>query len=198
MQEKEQKRRNYSLLFFILGLLGIAYPFIIPGGDSDMGFALFFAGLVVGLTSLILFFMFASRARAAAHMLTEGNLLADWISDGENIKIFTQGIYYLNELTYFKSPFCVLEGVGMHPKKPNRLVFHYTLMSGRNLGSQENTIECTIPAGEEKTAEQIVAFFNLPLPMDYVDRFIAKEPHEGWDIELEAMLDADLDDMNKV
>jgi len=185
MKEKEHRRKTVSLIFVLIGLAGIAYPFVVPGGDSDMGFAFLFIGIIVFLTALIMFFMFSSRAKAADNLFTDENLLADWNLEEGNLKIYTQGLYFLNEIIYFKPPYCFLEGLGLHPLDTSRMIILYKAMTGRNMRLRRCPIEVAIPPGLEYSAQNVITYFNQPLPEDYILRLQGKDE---WD-ELEEDLD---------
>lgn len=170
MIQKERNRRNVSFVFFILGLLGIFYPFIAPDSGASLGPPFFFIGLIIGITALILVLMFHVRLKAAIDYFGDDQLLADW-NDGEtHILIYQRGFILDKEMVFFKPPYCELEGVGMDPRQKSRLIIVYRAMSGRAMRSRRIPVDVSIPFGLEWQAEQIIQHFHTPLPNDYIKR----------------------------
>lgn len=77
-KNKERKSANISLIILLISIIAVALPFVIDADMMDWGYGVALIGVVVGLTSFIVFLMYNGRARVRSRMFRNENILAHW------------------------------------------------------------------------------------------------------------------------
>jgi uncharacterized membrane protein HdeD (DUF308 family) len=117
-ENKERKNVKISFTVMLIGILAAFMPFILNADMESYGFAVSFAGLLLAITSFIVFLMFRGRAKVLEGMFYDDMVLAHWTypeefrdrireQDKEDSKIgrtvgyFLGGIFALIGLVFF-------------------------------------------------------------------------------------------------
>lgn len=157
-----------KVMGYVLGGLFLIIGIAIFSSDPDdnSAFMLIMLGFAV-------FFILVSQI--AAH-LNKKRLLND---TGEAV-ITRDGLYFKSQLYSWDGITSYLESVSPDPSATGRLLFVYRMLAGRRVPKmRRSSVSIPVPSGQEQTAMNIIAFYNLPLSQELYESMLADMNENG-------------------